>query len=105
MQDIYYIIKSDFEKRRMNRPEFSLRSYARFLGVNPTSLSLYLNKKRNFSLSTVRKIFEKISVNGIDANTLLTKPKTQPKTFSHLDLEAISVISDWYYFAILSLAE
>jgi len=103
MDSIRTILKSDFETRRANRPEFSLRSYARFLGVNPTSLSLFLNKKRNFSKKAAQKILSKI-FHG-DSKLFLIDEMENHKVFTQIDSETLDMTSDWYYFAILSLAE
>lgn len=104
MNELVDVLKKDFDRKIGRHPNFSLRSYARWLQLNPTSLSLFMNGKRGLSTKARAKIIEKLELLPEESETLLQCPKTA-KTFEDLDIDTLHVVSDWYYFAILSLME
>lgn len=98
---LHRIIRDDFKERQHRHPKFSLRSYARFLGVNPTSLSLFINGKRNLSQDSILKILDKLELSVLGQK----KGEVRSAEFEEISIDAYCRMSDWYYFAILSLME
>ncbi|MBY0371176.1 DUF4423 domain-containing protein [bacterium] len=91
------LLVNDFQNRRLRRGAFSLRAYARFLGINPTTLSLFLRGERSLKTVSFEKIARRLEVNA---------PSPQEDSaFSTLDLEKARILYDWHFFAILSLSE
>ena len=102
-------------KRKMN-PKYSLRAYARFLGMHPSSLSHILKSQRKPTISQVQTITKRLELTAkeqflfygsldysINGNTL-----HQPDIHSDKLLEEenyLKVVSDWRYTAILVLIE
>jgi uncharacterized protein (TIGR02147 family) len=103
MSDILrQFLKDDFHEIKSRRKSYSLRAYARDLGMNSTSLSLFLNQRRGLSPIVIKKLATSL---GLE---LVVKEQSTGQTessFSDIDLDKVRVVSDWYYFAILSLAE
>lgn len=98
-------LKDDLAEIRARRKNYSLRAYARDLGVNPTSLSLFLNGKRGLSEDVVKQLAEKFQ---LQVSTEIDPARSRfdaDHGFKELDLDNFRMIADWYYFAILSLAE
>lgn len=91
-------------KKQEKNPSYSLRAFAKFLGVNPTTLSLFLNGKRNISSNTLQKIVEKLQIDEGTQQSLCIEENNK-NNYEELNFELLSTISDWFYFAILSLAE
>jgi len=113
----------ELERRSNKNPQYSMRSYARDLGLSPSSLSLILNGKQGLSLSKARDIANKIFTTELErryfsdlvecsharshkkrelARIRLTRFHSEKAI---LDLEAFRIISDWYHFAICELTE
>lgn len=111
---------SHFESIQKKRPGYSLRAYARDLGVNASQISRVISRKQNLSLSTARKIAEKIFIVPLEAEQWLNLVEEQcapsPKLRAlaakrnkereitdqvHLDSDRFHVLADWYHLAIL----
>jgi transcriptional regulator with XRE-family HTH domain len=93
------LIRNEFQNRKRTNPQYSLRSYARFLGVQPGRLSEYLSERRVISNRMAEKMSARLGV-----SPLIFKPRA----LSDLDFiedEAFAVIADWQHFAILSLMD
>ncbi len=86
------LMKAEFAARCRRNPRYSLRAYAKALGVSHTYLSLLFSGKRRLTQEASVKIAEKLGISGSQS--------TEP-----LDLDRFAVIADWYHYAILSLLE
>lgn len=93
---------------------FSLRAFARRLGVSPSSLSEILNGKRRVSKRLATRLTERLCLAPAERDALLSlfPEKTGTggaeevgKDYTLLSADRFHAISDWYHFAILSLAE
>ena len=61
METVYLeILKARFEKRKSTNSRYSLRAFARDLGLNPGVLSAILNQKRGIPFQRVRDLSEKL---------------------------------------------
>ncbi|NRA67482.1 MAG: DUF4423 domain-containing protein [Pseudobacteriovorax sp.] len=96
MTSLKETLRSEFAERKSRNPSYSLRAYARFLEISPTSLSLFLNGKRGLSEKAKRPILRKLGFLDGELDT---------DDFSEIDLDKVKIIADWYFFAILSLME
>lgn len=94
-------------KGRLRNPSFSLRALAQRAGLSPSALSEILNGKRRVSSSLAQNILDKLGAAPDQTEEIihafnkknLSKPKQQ------LSVDQFYLISEWYHFAILSLAE
>jgi transcriptional regulator with XRE-family HTH domain len=106
------IIHQRFEESRARNRSFSLRAFAKTLSVSPASLSQILSGKRPLTLTTAKKICDRLGLSPTEERgVLLALIKTpvsgaqqQPETLQ-LEADRFKVISDWHHFAILSLTE
>jgi transcriptional regulator with XRE-family HTH domain len=69
--DYRLILKDQFQKRKSKRPRFSLRSFARFLSVDPTFLSKILSGKLLLSVDTAAKIAQRLELPEADRKSFL----------------------------------
>ncbi len=109
------LLRSRFGDLKVKNPSYSLRAFARKVGINSGALSAFLNGKRRVS----RKMALRISDNlGLDPQeraevlahfqaTFLKKSspsaKSEPLQYLQLSSDQFRLISKWYHFAILSL--
>jgi transcriptional regulator with XRE-family HTH domain len=88
---------------RSKNPSYSLRAFSNRLNIHASALSEILNGKREVTKKMGTKILEGLGVSPDEIDIILNNKKRS--SHSDLSLEHFKVISDWYYFAILSLAE
>jgi len=106
-------LQSELSIRQAKNSSYSLRSYARYLGVYPSTLSEVLTGKRGITRRLGAKLIPKLSMAAETAHELYQglsnkNSKTtvvRDSDYTRLERETFQLISDWHYFAILSLAE
>ena len=117
------ILKNEFEKRFTANPLYSLRAYARDLGVSPSRLSEIFARKNGLSTTNAVRISELLRLDESTREWFRHSVSAQhsrnpaQRKISQAELEknraAIStrilnheefrVIANWYHFAILEL--
>ena len=118
------LINEEFEKRKALNASYSLRAFARDLGLSPATLSQVFNKKNGLSLEAAELISQKLRLSEPQKNWFLNSVgslhcrnskerlsfqekikqlKQETTAYSEIQLEYFKVISDWYHFAILEL--
>jgi uncharacterized protein (TIGR02147 family) len=112
--ELRQIISEELLKIRARNSSYSLRAFATRVGLVPSAVSEILNGKRRITKKMGRKILERLSVspdrslmilNSLDFEKAKKIDRTDMKEFSRVNMDQYHVISEWYYFAILSLAE
>jgi uncharacterized protein (TIGR02147 family) len=96
--------------RQRRNAAYSLRSFARDLGISSTALSEVLNAKRNLSKANLLKVADRLSFSPSETTSALGELKgisaaVADDQFVLLEDDVFRCMSEWYYFAILSLAE
>jgi transcriptional regulator with XRE-family HTH domain len=103
------LLQEELVQRCRANPNYSLRSLARSLGVEPSSLSQIINGKRPLSkkmklrlgsgLGLTVKEIERVPT----ADSEYSDIKGAIPLFQQLTLDAFALIADWYHYAILEL--
>jgi len=96
-------LSNEYTKARAKNPSYSLRAFSNRLGIQVSALSEILNGKRVISKKMGHRILSGLGLSPIESENILTG--TSEGDESNLSLDYFKAISDWYYFAILSLAE
>lgn len=104
------IINAEFKARSQRNPRYSLRAFARSLGISHTILSLVLSGKRPLSRQTATRIAERLELPSAQAQAFITPSLRRTATnrdadYELIELETFSLISDWVHYALLSLLE
>lgn len=108
-------------------PAYSLRAFAKHLGLTPQMLSFVLNRKKNISVNSAAQIADRLNLAPEDANFFfdlvsLARTKTPsskrmiesrlktylleaPPNYRNLEATKFKVISDWHHYAILELTQ
>ncbi len=118
-------LNSEFEGRKFRNPSYSLRAFARDIGLAAPKLSEILRGKCGLSEASAKRLAKELALSEkesiifinqviashgrsqIDrdkANELLETLKDQ-HSFDEIALDAFRIIADWYHFAILELTE
>ena len=117
------VIRQKLQERIESNPGYSLRAFARNLGVDPGFLSHVLKGKRQLSVSRALELTGPLGLNTKEKEhflnlvqlrsartdkmreeilTRMSKTR-QPGAIKDIDLETFAFISDWYHNAILEL--
>lgn len=109
-EKIKNLLTTTFRDIRSRNGSFSLRMFARRLGIQAPVVSEVMNGKRLISRKLAEKILLALKVDEVEKHSLLSHfPEKQVRDKKSnkalLDAESFRVISDWWYMAILSLAE
>lgn len=108
-------VRERLDELKVKNTAFSLRAFARVLGVSPASLSEFLNGKRLLSIKMIKKVADQLCLPPgkmkelndrilRDINGLEHEPQTDRKKIQ-LQNDQYYLVSDWHYYAILCLAE
>lgn len=115
-----------YQERRERNPSYSLRAFARTVGIGPGALSEIFSRKRPLTVKVGVRIVDKLRIPEAEAREWIadiaqTELQRSAETqigqlsqyapqFRELDPHSpgddeYRVIADWYHFAILSLIE
>ena len=112
------MIKQEFQTRALKNTSYSLRAYARDLGLTSGNLSDVLNKKIGLSLTKANQVALKLNFSPEDQKLFLklveislsndkTKNELQILNYdsSYITLadDYYRVLTEWYYFALVEL--
>jgi len=111
MSNARELLQHEFQKRKGRNPNFSLRAFARWLGLSPAQLSQMMTGKRPVTLKSMKKIGARLGLSPSEKKTFLSAMlKTeglleteQDFKFLKMEEDQFRLISDWYHFAILAL--
>jgi uncharacterized protein (TIGR02147 family) len=100
----------ELTKRQTRNSAYSIRAFARDLGVGVTSLSDVLAGKRSLSKTNVEKVMERLLISPIEKEQVWAHYKenasrTEIDDRTLLDEDTFRLIADWHYLAILNLAK
>lgn len=110
----YYLscLRADLSRKQRTNTAFSLRSYARFLKLQPPTLSAILSKKRPFPKKRLEdtakalKLSPKEREQFISSATGLSVIRTETPSRHALSEEAhFRIIAEWEHYAFLSLMD
>lgn len=116
-QEIIQLLKAELVSSQFKNSAYSMRALAKKLKTSPSAVSEILNGRRPITKQTGARILSALSLPTEKVNQLLEKLPTrytkkiksnlagQHTTFSEVDSAQFDLISNWYYFGILSLAE
>lgn len=102
-----------YKSTKESNPLYSIRAYAKFLGIGKTTLSDFLNNKRSLSEKMLAKVLDKLKISENEKSKfrfeILSENKVGKNEFTKeeydLSKDEFELISDWYHLAILGLAQ
>lgn len=110
-------IMNELDRRVKKNPSYSLRSFARYLGLSPSYLSRIISNQRTLSLRSALVIAESLELSEKEKEELISLVKEEEgyrkseeseksdydEEVWQLNLDAFNVISEWYHFGITQL--
>jgi uncharacterized protein (TIGR02147 family) len=111
------LLQAELARRCAKNPKYSLRAFAKSVGISHTVLSLVMSGKRRLSKKASLKLAEALALDP-EQKSLLALSASHPRSsleapsrsaaqlrFHQLSLDTFSVVSDWYHLPILSLLD
>jgi uncharacterized protein (TIGR02147 family) len=123
IKDYRQILRIEMTERQQRNPRYSLRAFARDLGMSPSMLSDLLNSKHGLSRNSARKIAAGLDlqaqereyfcdlVESTEARSAAARTAAKARlvryhsvsNFAQLSQDCFALIADWYHLAILGL--
>ena len=118
------LLKDEFLSRKAKNSRYSLRSFAKFIDITPSHVSMIFSGKRHLSHEMALKVSKKLKwskekrkyfvsllefenpksdENKEIAFSSIQKLESDHLNFNPMDIDTFEVISAWYYSAILIL--
>lgn len=108
--DFRSLLQQELVKRCRKNPKYSLRAFAKALGIPSSALAEMLNGKRSITKKTIEKLGSKLGMElSVIENMKLAhgsrkdQDEIDQANFRQLTLDQYALISDWYHYAILEL--
>ena len=102
-------LQSELAARCAANPQYSLRSFARHLDIDHSTLSQLLRRKRPLTTATVQKLGSALKLPPDELQSYLahhtrwSAPDPSLGEATRLTRDAADMIADWYHYAILEL--
>jgi uncharacterized protein (TIGR02147 family) len=115
-RSIPILLKIKYDELHSKNSSYSLRAFSKKIDVHPAALSEIIRGKRVISKKLATRIASSIVFNELEREEILSavaqnaatlKELSSRKTVKavELELDQYYLVSEWYYYAILSLAE
>jgi uncharacterized protein (TIGR02147 family) len=103
------LLRTELVARIKRNPGYSLRAFARSLGVSPATISIVISGKKPVTLSLIRRVAPALKLTSEKVKNYQieliqsTEGQSGQKTYQMVELDQVAIISDWYHYAILNL--
>lgn len=100
--DLIDILNIEFDRRVARNPSYSLRAFARDLGVQAASISHIMKRKRAPGQAFREKVYEALHL-SVEQRKLLEVEPENIFRFNTMEMDVFVSLSNWYYDAIIEL--
>jgi transcriptional regulator with XRE-family HTH domain len=100
--DFRLFIQREFVNRCRKNPRYSLRAFAKSLGIEPSPLSAILRGKRPISAKMKKRLGLALGFN-LEELENFGGPQKRTVKVQQMTLDNYAIIADWYHYAILEL--
>jgi len=116
MESAPQFLMEEFDRRVRVNPRYSLRAYARSLGLSPGALSEVLRGRRPLSLKAAARVVKSLGLDKGEAHRLYSFIESERRSEidpvapiepnrRKLDEDTFHLIAEWQHFAILNLMD
>lgn len=102
-QEFRCFLQGELDRRIKKNAKYSLRSFARFIGISHTSLSCVLRGQRPISPKTITKVAIALGVDPKNLNVTESHSTSVSQSLEKVTVDNYHLIADWYHDAILEL--
>jgi len=114
-RDFRSLLQQELVRRCQRNPKYSLRAFAKMLGISSAYLSLILSGKRRIPEQTVLAMGKALGLDPDQIEKFQQKVASKkqssearseaPEDYRQIALDHFQVIADWYHYAILELTK
>ncbi len=96
----------EYLEARSRNPNYSLRAFAKKLGLAPSALSELFMGKRQLSIRRMKLVMDRQGWSPLErAEVFGASERGRPAPYRVLEQDEFALISEWFHFALLSLLE
>lgn len=95
------LLQQEYNIRKKKNPSYSLRAFAKMLGVDQSSLSKFFKGERAFSHETIKHALGKLALDDFTKLQIEEDIKNRESEYLVPEEEVIKLLSHWKYWAIL----
>lgn len=105
--DFVEVLEKEYSRRLVVNSNYSLRAFARDLGIDQSSLSKVLARKRQLTDEVIVRVASNLKLSSSQIKKIINASNitSNHPTYENLDYDRFVAISDWYHDAILELIE
>ena len=106
IQDLIKVINLEYSERQRKNSRYSLRAYARYLGLDVSHLSKFLQGKKGLSRARLISLGKKLNLGNpwlIQVQTVTPRGKKPTGVYHELDELQFRKMYHWYYSAVFEL--
>lgn len=103
-------LREELKQRGQKNESYSLRAFAKHLGLSPAGLSKAMSGKMQISMSLIERVGNKLNLKNEDIQNhkiqLLLESDSiglAGKSFDIIEQDKFEIIKEWYHYAILNL--
>jgi uncharacterized protein (TIGR02147 family) len=106
------VLQAELARRCANNPQYSLRAFAKYLGLDHSTLSQMLRGKRRLTTRAIRKFGARLGLDAEATETFIAieenrvadpNEESVVREVRRLAKDTASLIADWHHYAILEL--
>ncbi len=99
-------IRREYHERRNRNQQYSLRAFARLVGISPGALWEIIRGKRPLSLKTAQRIADRLAFSPVEKDLFLRLASgDRDATYVELSEDRFALIAEWHHYALISLLE
>lgn len=112
----YYLakLKEDFSIKQRNNPHYSLRAYARDIGIHPATLSQIIKGNRPLPQKDSQSVAQRLGLGPVEKNLFIESLSRNKSTLDQIRINPIDdrlilddsyykIIAEWEHYALLEL--
>lgn len=104
--DFRLYLQDELKVRCLKNPRYSLRAFAKSLRINHSTLSKLMSGKRPLTMAVQRRLAEALGLGPEEMRSFekaTQNTNAELKNLKNLEIDAFTMVSDWYHDAILEL--
>jgi transcriptional regulator with XRE-family HTH domain len=97
------LLQEELVNRCRQNPNYSLRSFARALKVEPSALSQIINGKRPLTEKMKLRLGMALGLSTKQIEKIPTSQNVSISSYQQIAMDSFAIVSDWYHYAIIEL--
>ncbi len=102
-QSIKNLIQEEFLKRLKSNKSYSMRAYAKSLGIDQSLLSKIMRGERELTVKMAMRLSHSLGLSTEETSQKLKQDRVITNEFKKIQEDVFVMMSDWYHFALLEL--